>query len=71
MKFEEVSIDRRVVRIKVFARTFEATDRLTSQLAASDPFQDAKIDGEVKASRKRDGYTFNVTIPLAVPGETS
>jgi general secretion pathway protein L len=71
VKFEEVSIDRRVVRIKVFARTFEATDRLTSQLGASDPFQEAKIDGEVKASRKRDGYTFNVTIPLAVPGETS
>jgi general secretion pathway protein L len=71
VKFEEVSIDRRVVRIKVFARTFEATDRLTSQLAASDPFEGAKIDGEVKASRKRDGYTFNVTIPLAVPGETS
>jgi len=71
VKFEEVTIDRRVVRIKVFAKSFEAADRLTSQLAASDPFLDAKIDGEVKASRKRDGKTFNVTIPLAVPGETS
>jgi general secretion pathway protein L len=69
--FEEVTIDRRVVRIKVFARSFEAADRLRSGLAASDPFLQAKIDGEVKESRMRDGKTFNVTIPLAMPGETS
>jgi general secretion pathway protein L len=71
VKFEELTIDRRVVRIKVFARSFEAADRLEAQLAASDPFREAKIDGEVKASRKRDGKTFNVTIPLSVPGEAS
>ena len=71
VKFEEVSIDRRVVRIKVSAKSFEAADRLTNQLAASEPFLEAKIDGEVKASRKRDLKLFNVTIPLAVPGETS
>ncbi len=71
VKFEEVSIDRRVIRIKVFSTSFEAADRLESQLAASDPFREAKIDGEVKASRRRDGKTFNLTIPLAVPGETS
>ncbi len=71
VKFEEVSIDRRVVRIKVSAKSFEAADRLTNQLAASEPFLEAKIDGEVKASRKRDLKLFNVTIPLSVPGETS
>ncbi len=71
VKFEEVTIDRRVVRIKVSAKSFEATDRLIAQLAASEPFREAKIDGEVKASRKRDVKIFNVTIPLAVPGETS
>ncbi|MEE2672199.1 MAG: type II secretion system protein GspL [Myxococcota bacterium] len=71
VKFEEVTIDRRVVRIKVSAKSFEAADRLTNQLAASEPFLEAKIDGEVKASRKGDLKLFNVTIPLAVPGETS
>jgi type IV pilus assembly protein PilM len=71
VKFEEVSIDRRVIRIKAFAASFEAADRLEAQLAASEPFREAKIDGEVKASRRRDGKTFNLTIPLAVPGETS
>ena len=69
--FEEVSIERRIVRIKVFAKSFEAADRLRTGLAGSDPFQEAKIDGEVQQSRKRDGKTFTVTIPLAVPGETS
>ncbi len=69
VKFEEVNIDRRVIRIKVFAKSFEAADRLTTQLAGSEPFLEAKIDGEVKASRRGDGKTFNLTIPLAVPGE--
>lgn len=71
LKFEEVSIDRRVIRIKVFAKSFEAADRLTAELAAKEPFEGAKIDGEVKASRKRGGKTFNVTIALEVPGEDS
>ena len=71
VKFEEVSIDRRVVRIKAFAKSFEAADRLTAELAASPPFETAQVDGEVKASRKRGGKTFNVTIPLPVPGEES
>ena len=71
VKFEEVSIDRRIVRIKVSAKSFEAADLLTTQLAASEPFLEAKIDGEVKASRKRDVKIFNVTIPLTIPGETS
>lgn len=71
VKFEEVSIDRRVVRIKVSAKSFEAADRLTTDLAASEPFLEAKIDGEVKVSKRRDVKIFNVTIPLAVPGENS
>ena len=61
----------RVIRIKVFAKSFEAADRLTEQLAASEPFELAKVDGEVKASRKREGKTFTVTIPLGLPGEES
>ena len=71
VKFEEVSIDRRVIRIKVFAKSFEAADRLTAQLAASETFALAKVDGEVKASRKRQGKTFTVTIPLELPGAES
>ena len=71
VKFEEVSIDRKVIRIKAFAKTFEAADRLEQQLAESDPFLQAKIDGEVRAERRREGKTFDVTIPLPVPGESS
>ncbi len=69
VKFEEVTIDRRVVRIKVYATSFEAADRITAQLVEADPFREAKIDGEVKSSRKRPGMVFNLTIPLTVPGE--
>lgn len=71
VKFEEVSIDRRVVRIKAFAKSFEAADQLEQHLTESEAFRQAKIDGEVTTSRKRDGKSFNLTIPLAVPGETS
>ncbi len=71
VKFEEVSIDRRVIRIKAFAKSFEAADRLESQIGEADPFRAAKIDGEVQTSRRRDGKSFNLTIPLSVPGETS
>ena len=71
VKFEEVTIDRRVIRIKVHATSFEAADRITAELADDDPFRDVKIDGEVKSSRKRPGMVFNLTIPLAVPGEGS
>jgi general secretion pathway protein L len=71
VKFEEVSIDRRVIRIKASAQSFEAADRLEAQITSADPFREAKIDGEVKAQRRGDGKSFNLTIPLAVPGETS
>ena len=71
VKFEEVAIDRRAVRIKVSAKSFEAADRLTSGLAAGEPFQGAQVDGEVKAKRKGKGKEFNVTIALDVPGDDS
>ncbi len=71
VKFEEVAIDRRAVRIKVSAKSFEAADRLTAGLAASEPFQAAQVDGEVKAKRKGKGKEFNVTIALDVPGDES
>jgi general secretion pathway protein L len=71
VKFEEVTIDRRVIRIKVYATSFEAADRITASLAEATSFREAKIDGEVKSSRKRPGMVFNLTIPLAVPGEGS
>ena len=71
VKFEEVAIDRRAVRIKVSAKSFEAADRLTAGLAASEPFLAAQVDGEVKAKRKGKGKEFNVTIALGVPGDES
>jgi general secretion pathway protein L len=64
VRFEELSIDRRVVRIQVFARSFEAADRLTSELAREAPFTSAKVASEIKTDRKRGGQTFSLNISL-------
>jgi general secretion pathway protein L len=68
VKFEEVNIDRRVVRIKVFAKGFEAADRLESELALEAPFTGAKA-GEITTDRKRGGQTFTLNISLDTPEE--
>ncbi len=63
VKFEEVNIDRKVIRIKVAAENYEAQDRLENELRSAPPFTGADISG--KSTRSKDGsVTFNISIPL-------
>jgi general secretion pathway protein L len=70
VKFEEVSIDRRLIRVRVFGESYETADRLVSELAREAPFDSAKVDGDVK-SDKRGGVIFHVSIALELPGGES
>jgi general secretion pathway protein L len=66
--FEELNIDRQVIRMKVYAKSFEAADRLGAELAKFEPFAQTRI-GSIETDRKRGGKRFNVTISLAPLGE--
>jgi type IV pilus assembly protein PilM len=66
--FDELSIDRQVVRMQVFAKSFEAADRLGADLAKFPPFARARI-GAIETDPKRGGKRFNVTISLALDEE--
>ena len=68
--FEEVNIDRRVVRMKVYAKKFESADRLGAELAKFEPFARAKI-GSIESDPKRGGKRFTVTISLSKPESSS
>jgi general secretion pathway protein L len=65
---EELSIDRQTVRMRVYAKSFEAADRLGAELAKFPPFAQARI-GAIETDRKLGGKRFNVTISLAPPEE--
>ena len=71
VKFEEVNIDPRVIRIKVFAKDFEAPDRLTSVLSASPPFTSTKVAGEISSEQRREGITFSLNISLGASEEAT
>jgi general secretion pathway protein L len=62
--FEELSIDKQTIRLRVAAQTFEAADRLGSELAKFPPFQRAQI-GAIESDQRTGGKKFNVTISLA------
>ena len=62
--FEELDIDRRGIRVKVSAPSFEAADRLTSELAAKAPFTSAKVAGEISSNPRSGGKTFSLSIRL-------
>jgi general secretion pathway protein L len=66
--FEELNIDRQLIRMKVHAKSFEAADRLGAELAKFEPFAQARI-GSIETDRKSGGKRFNVTISLAPAGE--
>lgn len=61
--FEELSIDRQTVRMRVFAKSFEAADRLGAELGKFPPFADARI-GAIETDAKTGAKRFNVTITL-------
>jgi general secretion pathway protein L len=66
--FEEVSIDRQTVRLRVYAKSFEAADRLGAELGKFPAFAGARI-GAIETDSKNGGKRFNVTISLG--GESS
>jgi len=66
--FEELSIDRQTVRMRVFAKSFEAADRLGAELGKFPPFADARI-GAIENDPKTGAKRFNVTITLGASKE--
>ncbi|MCH2171261.1 pilus assembly protein PilM [Myxococcota bacterium] len=60
---EELSIDKQTVRMRVYATSFEAADRLGAELSKFGPFAQARI-GSIETDRKRGGKRFNVTINM-------
>ena len=70
VQFEEVSINRRIVKIKVLGETYEAADRLKSILDLSGSFSNAVVD-KVKTTRRGKGKRFNLTLNLDTEGQPS
>jgi general secretion pathway protein L len=64
--FDELSIDRQLIRMRVYATSFESADRLGAELAKFPPFAQARI-GSIESDPKRGGKRFDVTISLAPP----
>ena len=63
--FDELSIDRQIIRMRVYANSFESADRLGAELAKFPPFAQARI-GSIESDPKRGGKRFDVTISLAL-----
>lgn len=61
--FEELSIDRQTIRMRVRAEDFKATDRLQAELQKFAPFAAARI-GAIETDRKTGNKRFSVTISL-------
>ena len=66
--FEELSIDKQIIRMRVQAKSFEAADRLRVELAKFPPFAKARI-GAIETDNKTGAKRFNVTISLAPEAE--
>ena len=67
--FDELSIDRQIIRMRVYAKSFESADRLGEELAKFPPFAQARI-GSIESDPKRGGKRFDVTISLAPPEDS-
>jgi type II secretory pathway component PulL len=67
--FDELSIDRQIIRMQVYAKSFESADRLGAELAKFPPFAQARI-GSIESDPKRGGKRFDVTISLAPPEDS-
>lgn len=70
VQFEDINIDRRVVKIKVLGESYQSADRLKNLLARSAPFAHAEVD-KVKSTRGGAGKRFNLTLSLSTNGESS
>jgi len=65
---EELNIDRQTIRMKVYAKSFQAADQLGAELASFEPFAGARI-GAIETDAKSGSKRFSVTISLKPPGE--
>ena len=70
LTFEELSIDGQTIRIRAIAKSFEAAERLGTELSAFPLFSQARI-GAIETDRITQGKKFNVTIGLAGSEEGS
>lgn len=70
VRFEEVNIDRKVVRVKVTAEGYEAADRLENVLSEAPPFEAAAVSGQIKKN-KGGAVAFGISIPLESEGDES
>ncbi|MCG8589931.1 MAG: pilus assembly protein PilM [Proteobacteria bacterium] len=62
--FDEVNIDGRLIKIKVFARGFESADLLRAKLAEVPTLAQPRV-GEIRKDPRRNGVNFELTISLA------
>ncbi len=61
--FEELSIDRQTIRVRVFTESFEAADRLGAELVDFEPFSETRI-GSIETDKRSGRKKFDVTISL-------
>jgi type II secretory pathway component PulL len=61
--FEELSIDRQTIRLRAYAKSFEAAERLGAELGKFAPFSAVRI-GAIESDPKTQAKRFNVTISL-------
>jgi type II secretory pathway component PulL len=66
--FEELAIDKQMIRMRVQAKSFEAADRLGVELGKFAPFAQARI-GAIETDNKTQAKRFDVTISLAPEAE--
>jgi hypothetical protein len=64
IRFDELNISRRSVRVKVYAKSFESVDRLKEELSREPAFGAIKVAGDVQKDKRRGGVTFNLNIDL-------
>jgi Tfp pilus assembly protein PilN len=69
VQFEDININRRVVKIKVVGESYETADRLKTLLAKLAPFTSAEVD-KVKSTRGGTSKRFNLTLNLVSDGES-
>jgi len=67
--FEELSIDRQMVHIRGYSKSFEGVDRLRTELSKFEPFSQIQVS-EIQSDEKHGGKSFSVTISLAQKGES-
>jgi len=66
--FEELSIDRQVVHIRGYSKSFEGVDRLRTELAKFEPFSQIQVS-EIQSDQKHGGKSFSVTISMTQKGD--